>query len=186
MATQTARLLARAMATPLTGVDMTRLLGRNISIITYDELQQVRDVDELFDDEGRCMLLYLLDGPSSGHWVCLNRFDDHIEFFDPIGTAQGGGRPDSQLHWIDMARRRALGADSPLLMRLLKSKRVPFVWNTAVLQKDDPHIATCGRHCAVRTLKRATPLDDYVHHITHLRISPDEYVTKSTFGELHK
>lgn len=187
MASSRNRVLEAAMATPLSDTDIRHVLGSSIGIITYQELEDVKDLDEIFDDQGRCMLLYLISGPTSGHWVCLQRTPEGVEFFDAIGSKQGGGRPDSQLAWVPAHKRADLGEDSPRLMRLIREKGVPLVYNKVKLQDKDRAIATCGRHCCVRLLKRALLLDDYVDAITSIKnVSPDEFVTEATFQILHK
>jgi hypothetical protein len=179
-----------ALRTPLDSDDLKRCLGSDITLMPYYELRDVRDIDEIFDPQGRCMLLYGIESKTNGHWVCLKRYEDHIEFFDSIGVHQEGGVPDSQLHWVSAAKRAEMGEDSPYLKRLMRKKGLPVTYNKATLQDDDPAIATCGRHCVSRLWKSALALDAYVDWLQRQskqrKRTPDEYVTELTFRNLHK
>ena len=52
-----------------------------VSIINYPDLANISNVNELFDDLGRCVLLFDTISPYSGHWVGLIKRDDEIHFF---------------------------------------------------------------------------------------------------------
>ncbi len=175
-----ANVIRAAIATPLTGADVKTLLGQDVSIITYDELQSVCQLGDIFDDEGRCMLLYLIGSKTSGHWVCLQDYGQTVEFFDPYG---GDGRPDSQLKWVPASKRVELGEDSPLLMKLIRESGKRLKYNKALLQQDSPQVATCGRHSAVRLLRKADPLESYTRWLLSTG-NPDETVAEITYKRL--
>lgn len=169
--------LQEAMATPLSGGDLSRLIP-NAPIHPYNELENVRRLDDLFGPDNSCFVLYLIQSSTSGHWVCLQDLGNKVEFFDSYG---GNGRPDSQLRWVPKDKREDWGEDSPLLMRLIRESGKELVYNKARLQKECDNVTTCGRHCAVRLMHSAHALPDYINWLERKPNSPDEIVTEITY-----
>jgi hypothetical protein len=160
--------------------DLQKILP-NSHIFTYPYLRQVKDIDEIFDDKGRALMLYLTEDHRTGHWVALSRYPDHIEFFDPYGQ-----RPDTELNWIGKGKRMELDVDKPLLRNLLKAKGLPVVYSKHQFQKDGDDIATCGRHSAVRLLYKHLSLPQYRKMIQDTGLPPDEFVSRITFPLIKK
>jgi hypothetical protein len=153
----------------------------NTHIFTYPYLKSVKDIDEVFDDQGRALMLYLTEDKQTGHWVALIRKPDHIEFFDPYGE-----RPDHELTWIGKGKRAELDEDKPLLSRLLREKGLPVIYNKHHFQEDNGDIATCGRHSATRLLFKDLSLPQYADMIKRSGLSPDEFVSRITFPLIKK
>ena len=153
----------------------------NSHIFLYPYLKKVKDIDEIFDDEGRALMLYLTEDKRTGHWVALCRYPDHIEFFDPYGE-----RPDQELNWLGKGKRVELEEDKPLLSKLLREKGLPVVYNKHQFQKDGDDIATCGRHSAVRLLFKDLSLPQYAKMIQETGLAPDEFVSRITFPLIKK
>lgn len=161
--------------------DIRHMLGDGISILAYPELEQKRDIDECFDRKGRCIVLYLRDSPTSGHWCCLIRRPNAIEFFDPYGEA-----PEEQKEGLSQSRLEALDMEQPLLTALLKKKGLPVYYNTHPFQKLRNDIATCGRHCVVRLAYKDLPIEKYAAMIRKSGLTPDEFVAGVTFKAIRK
>jgi hypothetical protein len=75
------------------------------------------------------------------------RYNDVIEFFDSYG-----GKPDSQLKWVNQSRRHQLGITDKYLSRLLDNTDLPVIYNKVKYQDGDPDVTTCGRHVVWRIL----------------------------------
>lgn len=146
--------LAALIRKPLSDADIKRLLGPAIKIWTYPTLGSLSDYRELFDVDGRCIVLYLTEDAFTGHWVCLWRSGDGVQFFDPYGFA-----PDDQLTFTEEKKRERLGQKYPILSELLAG--TPVVFNIVDYQKDRSNVNTCGRHCVVRLLNKALDPDAY-------------------------
>ena len=160
--------------------DLQKILP-NSHIFTSPYLKQVKDIDEIFDDEGRALMLYLTEDKHTGHWVALLRYPDHIEFFDPYGE-----RPDHELTWLGMGKRVELEEGKPLLSKLLREKGLPVVYNKHQFQQDGADIATCGRHSACRLLFKDRTLPQYASMISKSGLTPDEFVSRITFPLIKK
>ena len=160
--------------------DIQKILP-NTHIFTYPYLKKVKDIDEIFDDEGRAVMLYLTEDKATGHWTCLIRKPDHIEFFDPYGE-----KPDHELTWIGRGKRAELEEEKPYLTKLLREKGLPILYNKHKFQEENDDVSTCGRHCAVRLLFKDLSLPEYAHMIERSGMSPDQFVSQLTFQLIKK
>lgn len=165
----------------LSDEDLYKLLGKELSIITYPQLEEFVDIDQIFDRKGRCMILFLNQSPTEGHWCCLIRKPDSIEFFDPYGDDPEQVRKDTP-----KPLRQQLEMDRPLLFNLLKKKGIPVYFNSFQFQKNGYNIATCGRHSAVRLFYAPYSLDKYKEIIDSSKMTPDTFVSALTFTKLGK
>jgi hypothetical protein len=161
--------------------DIRRLLGDDISIMTYPELKHIKNIDDCFDSKGRCIILYLTESENSGHWTALLKRGNHIEFFDPYGSSPEGVRKE-----IAPEQREALDETQPYLQNLLKGSAYSVSYNHNPFQIDKPGINTCGRHCVTRLAHGDLPLDKYKALIKNSGQSPDDFVTDYTYKALHK
>lgn len=165
----------------LSDTDIKQMLGDDISLITYPMLEEMDDIDECFDRKGRCIVLFLRDSPTSGHWTCMIRRPDCIEFFDPYGE-----KPEKSKDGLSRSRLEALDMEQPFLTTLLKKKGMPVYYNTHAFQKLRNDVATCGRHCVVRLAYKNLPLEKYAAMIKRSGLSPDEFVAGVTFKSIRK
>jgi len=160
--------------------DISKILP-NTHIFTYPYLKQVKDIDEVFDDEGRAVMLYLTESGNSGHWTCLIRRPNQIEFFDPYGEF-----PDTELNWISKSKRDELDEQAPYLSKLLRESGLPIVYNKHHFQGDGDNISTCGRHSSVRLLFKDLSLPQYANMIEKSGMNPDDFVTAITYSIIKK
>jgi len=173
--------LFEAKKYPLSDKDIRDLLGNNIKIITYPMLKNYSSIDQCFDNEGRCILLFLTSSPTSGHWCCMLRKKNEIEFFDPYGI-----KPEGQKDYIDKSMLEKLGETKPDLMKLLVGSDLPVVYNTFPFQNDSADVSTCGRHCIVRCMYAPYSLGKYKTIIKSSGLNPDNFVTGLTYRKLGK
>jgi hypothetical protein len=171
----------RVIEYPLSDGDINRLLSPDPKILIYSDLENMGSINEIFDPMGRCMLLYPVSSEYSGHWVCLIKHKDRLEFFDPYGKA-----PDTELKWIGKAKRREFNVEEPTLTRLLKESGEKVSYNSHDFQEDEQSVNTCGRHCVVRLMFKDMSLDEYRKMIKESGLSPDEFVSGITYLKLQK
>lgn len=160
--------------------DIAKMLPKT-NIFTYPYLKQVKHIDEIFDNEGRAVMLYLTENDHTGHWVGLLRKPDHIEFFDPYGE-----KPDDELKWVSGGKREELGITQPYLTKLLRQSEVPVIYNKVPFQKEGDSIETCGRHTASRLLFSHLSLPEYYDMIKKSKLSADDFVAGLTFPLIRK
>ena len=151
--------------------DIEDLLGKDIFICVYPYLNEVEHIDQIFDDKGRCMLLFNTINDSAGHWVCMHKKKDRIDFFDPYGL-----KPDEPMKWLTEQKRDDLDMETRRLTQLLKSSGYKVYYNTFEFQSDKQS-NTCGRWCATRLLKLNLNLDQFYKFI-------NDYKNKYELGTL--
>jgi hypothetical protein len=147
---------------PLSDYDLRQLLGHNITIRTNRQIEGEQDIDNLFDNEGRFIMLYTPEDPKFGHWVCLIRFKDHIYYFDPYGDP-----PDQKVD---------LGDYPPTLTKLLEAKGLPVYYNKHAYQTLRNDVATCGRWCAVRLHYKNKTENQFYNIVKIFKGYPDDFV----------
>ena len=173
--------IAKVRRYALSDTDIRRLLGSDIAIHNYPDLERMSSIDELFDAKGRAILLYPNSGPTSGHWVALLRRPGRIEFLDSYGDA-----PDTQNDELPTAYLKTLDADRPHLTRLLRASGLPVYYNRHKFQKESPDVATCGRHAATRLLYAPYSLAKYKSIIDKSGMSADDFVSGVVYSLLGK
>lgn len=141
----------------LTGGELMKLVNNQARVITYPELRRYKTIDDVLGRKGACFLLFEAR-PNFGHWCCLIKRGDEIEFFNPYG-----GYPDDSLKYIPMHYRKISGQRYPLLSHLMDNSRYKLAYNEYKFQKYGKNINTCGRWCALRVLFRDWSLDMFAN-----------------------
>ena len=166
---------------PLSDGDIEDLLP-GIKVISYPEFNQMSSIDQAFDSDGRCLFLYLTEDENTGHWCCMIRHKNHIEYFDPYG----GIGPDDASKWLSKKQLANLDQDTKQLSKLLKASGIPVKINNHKFQKHDNDIATCGRHCVVRLHFSNLSLPSYAKMIKDSGMNADDFVSAFTYRFLKK
>lgn len=166
---------------PLGDSDIRKILGDEIKIISYPQLENYNNIDDIFDSQGRCILLFLTIDETTGHWLCMHKEGDSIHYFDPYGRGV-----DKDKQWLSKNKLRELNQDKPLLMNLLRASGKKVFYNTYEFQEDRKGINTCGRHCTVRLLYKDLDLYKYYKLIKNSKKTPDEFVSEITFDIIKK
>ena len=170
----------QVMSFALSDSDIKKILP-SIKITTYPQLEQMNSIDQLFDRKGRAILFCPNAAPTVGHWVCMIRRPDAIEYFDSYGD-----KPEGYKKGLGEAQKESLNIDEPYLTRLLRASGLPVYYNTKAFQTSRGDVATCGRHCIARLLYAADSLDDYNKAIQISGMTPDKFVSGLTFNALKK
>jgi hypothetical protein len=166
---------------PLGDDDIKKLLGSDIKIWNYPQLESLSTADQLFDGKGRAILLFPNAAPTVGHWTALMKKKGGIEFFDPYGDA-----PEEQKDGLSQSRLEQLNIAYPTLTNLLKASGRPVYYNTHAFQSSKPSVATCGRHAAVRLFYAPKSLEEYKAAIDSSGLSADDFVIGLTYDKIRK
>jgi len=165
----------------LTNHEVDNILQGQTKVLTYKQLPQFTDINQLLEPYKNFIILYLWD-PSYGHWNCILKHPDRIEFFDPYGGDHN--IPDKNLDKVNDHVKKITNQDQPYLTKLLYDANMPIEYNNYKFQKLADDIKTCGRHCIVRVLFKDLLLDDYYQFMTYLceknNMNYDELVTHIT------
>lgn len=163
----------------LSGEDIQKIIP-TLKIISYPQLLDSHTIDDVLDEKGRLMLLYLTIDESTGHWVCLlkRRNTDFIEYFDPYGNY----KPDGESEWLTKKQLKDFSQASKHLTYLLENSPYPVKSNAYPFQKDIGNMNTCGRHCATRLYLKHLSLPEYIKLIESTGISADDFVSGFTYN----
>lgn len=156
-----------------------------LKIIAYPDLLGATSIDDVLDEKGRLMLLYLTTSKSNGHWVCLLRprkTPGIIEYFDPYGKYE----PDEESEWLSKQELNEFGQSTFHLSKLLESSPYKIIYNTYPFQKLKRDNNTCGRHCTCRLYFKHLNIDEYTDMIIKSGIPSDDFVMGFTYNMIGK
>ncbi len=172
------KLIKKLEGKAFSGKDILTICDDKTKIITYPQLYEYNDIDEVLYPHDCVVLLYETK-PSYGHWVCLIKHTDKgkpfIEFFDSYAMPV-----DEQLKYIDKNFRKQNNEDKPILTEMLLNSGYRIMYNDVPLQKTYEDVSSCGRHVAFRIVMRHIRLGKYIKLMTSSKYNPDMLVTYLT------
>ena len=162
-------IIQQRIGTAMTNSDLERNAGiKADDIIKYSDLKNYSKIEDSYNH---------------GHWVCLLRYGDTIEFFNSYG-----GKWDTDWRFIKRMMRMILGQNTNELTRLMNQAQKDgwkTIWNKTRFQKLDGAVQTCGRWCVFRieTMKIGYNLDEFTAIVSRLQeesggATPDYVVSK--------
>ena len=152
----TNKLVNKLEEIPLSGDDLLKIaecLGtKRIKHMLYDDLQKFKNVDQLFGNDIDSIYILLQiknqEGVGSiGHWVCFIFHRDKNEYywFDPYG--------------LRISEELSITHEPAFIVDLTKG--IVVEENIIQHQKFSGDIATCGRHCVLRSVFYHLNNDEY-------------------------
>lgn len=148
------------MFTPTSRTDLSYMLGGKVKIVTYQQLSEYSDLDQLLDPYQSVIILYPNhDDPEMGHWTTVFKMpgfkdipgnkDIAIEYFDSYGAYI-----DEPVEKFNEAARSIHERQhiEPVLLKLLSESRYAdnVEWNESPFQSLDVSTDTCGLWCVIR------------------------------------
>lgn len=162
----------------ISGSDIMKLLNGRTRIIKYSELSKITNINKLLFGYDSCVIL-ILSKENYGHWVCLTRRGNILEFFDSYGYFI-----DDPIYFKNNNKyfRKINNQDYPHLTYLLlkASDEYKISYNEIQFQKMSPDISTCGRHVVCRIMYRKLDLYSYYNFLKSFNRDFDEIVTLIT------
>lgn len=117
--------------------------GLDIKFITYDELKNYNNINELFEESNYVIILIRWDN-NTGHYIGLINDPKYIEKFDSFGKGHNYHKKS--------INNNKLNPDN-LLNNLLKTSNKKIIKNRVEYQDyNNGDLATCGRHTIYRFL----------------------------------
>lgn len=163
----------------LSNFEIMDALKNKVNMVTYDELVNYDNIDQVLGKYGVCVLLIETKN-NSGHWVCIyktltdnKKKEPMISFFDSYALPV-----DDQLHYVSTEFREDNNMMYPYLSYLLYNSPYPIEYNHHQFQELSPKINTCGRWVIMRLLLRDLPLKKF-HKLfkSSKKINSDDLVT---------
>lgn len=148
-------------------------------ILLYDELNYIDIKDFIKDMENNVSYIILYRSSNNyGHWVCINKVNNIICFFDSYGIF-----PDDEKKYINEDFLFNSNQLYNRLSELLYESKYDIHYNEVKLQKKCRNISTCGRHVICFLLSNKN-IEDYQRYILDYckikKITPDVFVSVIT------
>ena len=138
---------------PLSSEDIERMLDGKTRILSYKQLMKKNNINEVLKPFDSCVILYETKD-NFGHWVCLLKRGDTVEWFDSYGF-----KPDDERKFIPEAYKK-MHYPEKYLVKLLLDSGYKIRYSEFKLQDgNDESVATCGRFVVLRILFKG--LDEY-------------------------
>lgn len=154
----------------LTNHEIEKIAGTRVPVLTHHMLNKYRTIEEVFQGSTAVMLLYEYED-KMGHWTCLIKHPDSIEFFDPYGE-----KPDQQKAYIPK-NRWTINKLSHLLYDAA-TRGWTIEYNEVKLQSLAKGINTCGRWIAIRIRYRSIDLNSFQKIFQELSKPKDQAIVK--------
>lgn len=167
----------------LSSEDVLKIAGKKAYLITYDKIKQLSDINELFRNGIKAVIILYRESENVGHWVALIKHNKNlIEYYDSYGFPI-----DRPLTWWKNDK-IGLGQDHPYLSELLlkyleQNPAHQVVFNEYKYQGlKDKNSATCGRYVGYRIRNSKMPLCKYQQYFNGFKkkIDPDLFIIKMT------
>jgi hypothetical protein len=150
------------------GNDILRILDGKARILSYDQLEGIKSLDELFGEFNSVFILYKTS-QNYGHWCLVLRHRNSVEFFDSYGEPC-----DSQFRHMTIDFKRPHWLSSLILKSGLTVE-------TNVVPLQDDETATCARHCTLRAIMKNLKINEYCAMMMKFeqkhKLTPDEFVS---------
>ena len=132
--------LTEIKETPLSNEDINIMLN-GTKIFKYPDLEDMNSIDEIFDDQGRAVMLFLTKDENTGHWISLHKKENIIYYFDPYGYDV-----DEEKEFIPDYKLEELNQEQPFLMDLFKKSKYKVYSNQYAFQnrKGPVHLDICN------------------------------------------
>lgn len=168
--------LSKLVNTALSAEDILKLVNGHANVITYTDLANISNIEQILQPYGACFLLYQTTQKNYGHWCAIMSRPNVISVFDSYGIL-----PDDELKWTKSNLRKVLKQDYPHLTALLYQSNYNIEYNDHILQSRANNVKTCGRWSAVRLLYKELNDDQFSKLFMGKNgYSNDEYITLYT------
>lgn len=160
---------------PLSNDEITKYLP-GAKIMRYSNIKKYDNIDSLLNKPVDYAILLYEDKPNKGHWVCVLKYNDMIEYFDSYG-----GKVDNPLSWNTEDDNLSLD-QRPYLSNLFNKTDKEVIYNPIKYQDDSEDVNTCGRHCVFRILnllEKDRSLGDYYEIMKEIKKE-----TKSSYDDI--
>lgn len=157
---------------PLNYNDIKNVIKLPNKYMNYDEVKNYENLEELFGKYNIIIMFLPNKTESIGHWICLLKYKQYIEYFDPYGLTIN-------------QEMNILGLDNSL-KKLYQLSKKKVVFNNFQYQKLRKNINDCARHCAVRCCFYTLNVIQYHKLIISANMDSDDLITLLTLLSMPK
>jgi len=139
-------MLLNRIQTSLTDGDIKRYFP-DIETLKYSDLKNYSNIDELLPNDKDFKIILIEQENNIGHWVCVMKYEDTIEYFNPYGI-----KVDNDKKFIGRIKNTLLGQHDDILSRMMEESPYKCIYSKKRFQKMKTEIQTCGRWCILRII----------------------------------
>ena len=167
----------------LTDDDIRRLTDNEIAVMTYSDLIEKGVLNVLLSTPNMACIFLIRQSMDYGHWVLIwlktKGKEKGFYFYDSYGN-----EVDSKEYkkYVSESVLMAVHQDEPYLLKELYDSGFRIYFNEFPHQIDKKNVASCGRHCIVRSSFLDLDTNEYDKMITAGSLTPDEKVLILTSG----
>ena len=166
------KIIINRMYEPMSDKDLKKY-NPDVKILLYPDIYHYNNIDSLFGNTNKIIILYLTSSFNNGHWTCLLRKYDNIYFFDSYGL----NADDEQKYVKNMYIKEETGENYKYLRWLLHNSHYNIVENKIKLQGPDTY--TCGRYCSLRLINSNLSNDEFIRkYFMNTKKTPDYIVSE--------
>ena len=174
-------LMKKKLAYALSDSDLRSILGGDLRIIKYADLDNFKSLNELLPENNSYVVILIESEHNSGHWVTISFRDNVFTILDSYGCDIR-----DELNFISRSMNYILGNTKKEMTDLIKntSDCCEVIYNKERLQSKNSGIATCGRWCSayISYFKMGYDLEEFLNFIykrcEESGLPPDVVVTK--------
>lgn len=160
-------MLSKLTSTPLTGQDLKRMTKNKATVMPYDDLKNVTDIDQIFKTQCVIILLNIEgSGQPVGHWVLMIDKGNEIEHFDSYG--------------LNIDEELAKTHEAPYLSNLVGKSRRRVLQSSRQYQRMKEDVDTCGRWCVLRCGVKNLTDEQFRKLIQSAGTVPDDFAVIAT------
>lgn len=148
-----------------------------VKILKYSDLKNYKSIEELLPNDKSYIIILVEQSFNNGHWICISRFNNIIEYFDSYGLA-----PSQNLKWNDCELNKELGQGFKYLNYLFDNTKLNVIYNPIEYQGESSNINTCGRHCIFRILMMVANNMNLNKYYKFMKSIKDKY--KKSYDEI--
>ena len=156
---------------------LLKALNNKVKIISYSDLKNIHDIDDLLYPHNKVIILFAIKGPLNGHWTCLfKQKNGSIQFFDSFGLL-----PMDENKYMSMPysiEKYVSDQFKPYIYELFSQYPDKIRYNQYKLQ--DFSTSVCGRYCVVRLQNPELSEDEFSKELKSTKYHPDVLVTLMT------
>jgi len=167
--------IKQKISKPLTDGDLEKYTGvKAEDIIKYSDLKNFPKITDLLPEKKDFKIILIEDKYNSGHWVCVLRDFNNIEYFNSYGA-----KPDYEWKFINRMIRTCLGEDTNEMTRLIDQAEADGMktsYNKYRFQKIANSVQTCGRWVIFRieTFKMGFNNDQFKALVDKLKVNAEK------------
>lgn len=148
---------------PMSDGNLKYYIGTNAKILSYIDLCKYDDISQLLRNINDFFVLLYNHTRDEGHWVCLIKRENTIEYFDPLGYDVD--------YLLKDTNKNLNGIKKNHLKNLLNKCVENVIENKVKFQEQEDDIQTCGRHVCYRIFQanKGRNLVEYYKILTNFK-----------------